>query len=121
MLRWREDLYARLRAHTTRCNGTPPQLVAFSGVRQWSQLFDPPLKKLGGFGLQPAGSLPSRWPYPADATEVWVLPSSSGRAVFSNEERLGPYAALGERLRRLPWPPDGSDDAADHATASNDD
>lgn len=39
---------------------------------------------------------------------MWVLPSSSGRAVLTAQEREGPYRALGARLAGVPWPlPDG--------------
>jgi hypothetical protein len=98
MLRWRDDLYARLRAHRQRA-GRAPLVVAFSGVRQWSQLFEPPLKRLPRFGRQHAESdYPPRWPYKTCDTAVFVLPSSSGRAVFTKEERLAPYRQLGEYL-----------------------
>ena len=55
------------------------KLLTRSVVRQ---LFDPPLKRVPT-GLQHA--LPPGWPLPA-STEVWVLPSSSGRAVIPREE-----------------------------------
>ena len=100
MLRWRDDLYRRLRAHRSRAGGAP-ECIAFSGVRQWSQLFEPPLKKLPRFGL--VREYPPRWPYATsgqEATRVYVLPSSSGRAVFTKEERLAPYRELGAALQQ---------------------
>jgi hypothetical protein len=99
MRRWRDSLFCRLRAHAERA-GAAPRVVAFSGVRHWSQLFDPPLKKLGHFGEQPTDQFPPRWPYPS-TTPVFVLPSSSGRAVFTKEARQAPWSALGEYLSTL--------------------
>jgi hypothetical protein len=37
--------------------------------------------------------------------EVWVLPSTSGRAAMGKADRTGPWVALGERVRAEPWPP----------------
>ncbi len=106
MLRWRANLFARLRAHRRRA-GRAPAVVAFTGVRQFSQLFDPPLKRLGRFGRQTiddttignASVLPPGWPYRDCSTEVFVLPSSSGRAAFTKEDRLAPYRELGDFLQ----------------------
>lgn len=108
MLAWRENLYARLGQHLARCSAwtgispamCAPALVAFTGKRQWASLFQPPLS---GFehGVQVAR--PPGWPLPA-CTEVWVLPSSSGRAVMTKEAREAPYVALGLRVAELPWP-----------------
>jgi len=108
MLAWRTDLYARLTSHLARCaawTGWPaercaPALVAFTGKRQWAELFQPPLS---GFDHGAQSSRPPGWPLPAE-TEVWVLPSSSGRAVMSAEARQAPYVALGLRTAELPWP-----------------
>ena len=98
MLLWRNDLFRRLAAHCQRA-GQPPLAIAFSGVRQWTQLFEPPLKRLEAFGLQPTHIRPPRWPFNGKTNPaVFVLPSSSGRAVFTNQARLEPYAALGSWL-----------------------
>ena len=43
------------------------------------------------------------WPLPA-ATEVWVLPSTSGAAAMTVEERVGPYREMAARLAAVPWP-----------------
>ena len=77
-----------------------PLLVAFTGKRQWAQLFDPPLV---GFEHGAQRVRPPGWPLPASA-EVWVLPSTSGRAVMTAQERAQPYEALGRRVAELPWP-----------------
>ena len=77
-----------------------PLLVAFTGKRQWAQLFDPPLV---GFEHGAQCCRPPGWPLPA-CTEVWVLPSTSGRAVITAEQRAQPYEALGRRVAELPWP-----------------
>ena len=44
--------------------------------------------------------LPSGWPLDRRACEVWVLPSTSGAAAMSREERWGPWRALAARLER---------------------
>ena len=100
MKEWRNDLYLRLEAHMHRVHrqkqqqqgqlgseltyddmrsSSAPQLVAFTGKRQWCHLFTPPLPRCSA-GLQ--SKRPEGWPLPP-TTEVWVLPSSSGRAVMT--------------------------------------
>ena len=131
MRAWKADLFLRLKAHVLRvwrpelvladrweadagevveglwaelpAGGLDllvPPLVAFTGKRQWAQLFDPPLGRCE-VGVQSLLIRPGGWPL--GEAEVWVLPSSSGRAAMSAAERLAPYAALGRRLRGLPW------------------
>ena len=46
---------------------------------------------------------PLGWPWP-ERVEVHVLTSSSGASALTNEERLAPYRALGQRLQGIPWP-----------------
>lgn len=42
----------------------------------------------------------------AEKSEVWVLPSTSGRAQLKREERLAPFRQLADRLaREPPWEP----------------
>lgn len=119
MRAWRGELVTRLRAHCARAAAWAgaaggaddvalaafaPRVIAFSGKRQWSELFEPPLKNVA-HGLRPAAERPPGWPHALlAASEVWVLPSSSGRAVMTKEEREGPYQALGQRVALLPWP-----------------
>ena len=43
------------------------------------------------------------WPLPG-STAVWVLPSTSGAAPMTVEERVGPYRQLAEELQQVPWP-----------------
>ena len=113
MLAWRAELYDRLRGHLLRCAAWAavgphcaadfaPRVVAFAGKRQWGALFQPPLPRVPS-GLQAPESRPPGWPLPA-SSEVWVLPSPSGRAVLTAEEREGPYRLLGARLAELGWP-----------------
>lgn len=86
--------------------GFGPTVVAFAGKRQYGQLFDSVPKKVQT-GLQDPDSLPPNWPFlrrGPGATEVWVLPSSSGRAAMTKEAREWPYVELGDRLREVPWP-----------------
>ncbi|CAM9194387.1 unnamed protein product [Choristocarpus tenellus] len=91
-----------------------PKVVAFSGKRQWEELFfDAPnetkSKLRGGqkgpfsFGLQPASIRPPGWPFPSKATDVFVLCSSSGAAALTNSAREGPYNELGAHLARWEW------------------
>ena len=126
MRAWRTELYARLRAHCARAaawaaaeamagNGGQmasddaslaafaSRVIAFSGKRQWGELFEPPLAGFAS-GLRPAAERPPGWPAMLASSEVWVLPSSSGRAAMTREEREGPYRQLGARVAQLPWP-----------------
>ena len=124
MKEWRVDLYARLRGHIDRCardagdtdsagdnadtavqlaSRHGPAVVAFAGKRQYAQLFDRVPSKVEA-GKQPPTSLPPGWPLCPRATEVWVLPSSSGRAVMTKAAREEPYVALGTRLATIQWP-----------------
>jgi TDG/mug DNA glycosylase family protein len=78
MVRAREHLYGRLRGHMARARanaqslGQPvgdaaefaPRVVAFSGKRHWALLFEPALKRVDSFGLQPPGLRPPGWPLP---------------------------------------------------------
>ena len=108
-----------------------PAVIAFAGKRQFAELFSSPdddpmhthtsqsnngtLKRKRRakqkahkdritFGKQ--STLPPGWPLPTNwkGTEVWVLPSTSGAAPMSREERYGPWEALAQRLSALPWP-----------------
>ncbi|KAF1329107.1 hypothetical protein FI667_g6208, partial [Globisporangium splendens] len=130
MQRWKNDFFRRLREHTHRvcvnssqaliktegttaagsctCHagggGHGPMLIAFSGKRQFSFLFSPPLKKIEHYGRQTR--LPDDWPRECVAqSEVWVLPSSSGRSALTHEQRSAPYRQLAQRFHELPWPP----------------
>jgi hypothetical protein len=53
--------------------------------------------------VQPPGLRPPGWPCPASATDVFVLPSSSGRAALTNEARRAPYVELAARVNAVPW------------------
>ena len=87
MLEWRDDFYKRIKKHAERVNGSPKR-IAFTGKRQFSQLFEPPKKTIeyGCQEISPAN-------FPVDC-EIWVLPSSSGRSVIGWDERLKPYTDL---------------------------
>jgi hypothetical protein len=127
---WRDSFFQRLRRHaaqvckndhhhavevtvkldksddeppTTKCQlAHAPMLIAFSGKRQFSWLFSPPLSKIENYGKQTR--LPSAWPRELRAdTEVWVLPSSSGRAAMTTAQRTLPYQQLAARLHEIPW------------------
>ena len=86
--------------------GYGPAVVAFAGKRQYGQLFDRVPKRVET-GRQDPDALPPGWPFRAKgegATEVWVLPSSSGRAAMTKQAREGPYVELGVKLRGVAWP-----------------
>lgn len=101
-------LFQRLEAHVQRVHSNfhwlqrqecEPAIVAFAGKRQFKDLFAPALKKCDvGFQAQ----LPSGWPL--QHSQVFVLPSSSGRAAMTKEERAAPYRDLGEQLVQIPSP-----------------
>eukprot|EP00644_Phytophthora_capsici_P012516 jgi/Phyca11/112830/e_gw1.23.240.1 len=104
---WRDSFFRRLRRHA--CDlPHAPILVAFSGKRQFSWLFSPPLSKIENYGKQTR--LPPGWPHELRAdSEVWVLPSSSGRAAMTTAQRTLPYQQLAERLREIPWGPSSNE------------
>jgi thymine-DNA glycosylase len=135
---WRASLYERLLAHATRAavtvaaaaNGTAdasevaaaaaavadfsqgcPKVVAFSGKRQWQELFfgTPEAKAQAAsiqYGVQ--SIRPPGWPYSADITQVIVLTSSSGASALTNEQREAPYKLLGSMLSSIEWPYSGA-------------
>ncbi|CAM9809556.1 unnamed protein product [Ectocarpus fasciculatus] len=88
-----------------------PSIITFAGKRQWEELFfdasaKDKAKTKGGkagpfrFGLQPADLRPPGWPFPAERTEMFVVPSSSGAAAMTNEAREAPYRNLGQHMLR---------------------
>ena len=87
----RSLFYKRISNHANRVK-IDPKRVAFVGKRQFSMLFDPPLKSLD-FGLQ--NRIPPNFPFDC---EIWVLSSPSGRAAMTWAERLKPYRLLGESM-----------------------
>eukprot|EP00292_Cryptomonas_paramecium_P033585 CAMPEP_0113693938 /NCGR_PEP_ID=MMETSP0038_2-20120614/19970_1 /TAXON_ID=2898 /ORGANISM="Cryptomonas paramecium" /LENGTH=188 /DNA_ID=CAMNT_0000616121 /DNA_START=462 /DNA_END=1029 /DNA_ORIENTATION=- /assembly_acc=CAM_ASM_000170 len=78
-----------------------PAIVAFTGKRHFVDLFDRPCCRPPSYG--PQVLRPDGWPYP-NRTEVWVLPSPSGRAAMSVVDREKPYRLLAARLKNIPWP-----------------
>ena len=48
--------------------------------------------------------LPAGWPLDVQASEVWVMTSTSGAAALSREARLAPWRELAGRLARHAWP-----------------
>ena len=123
---WRDNFFLRLRRHAARVcicdhntdiaikhgdNGKQtkcqlahaPMLIAFSGKRQFSWLFSPPLSKIERYGRQ--SRLPSGWPHELRAdSEIWILPSSSGRAAMTTAQRMIPYQQLAESIHQIAWP-----------------
>lgn len=123
MLQWRDDFFRRVLAHMRRvcvaqgcaagaCDGSAhaPRVLAFTGKRQWKEMFEPPLAKVDT-GLQVAR--PPGWPLPR-STDVWILCSSSGRAAMTREARAEAYAALARHMQsvQLPLPPPAADHQA---------
>ncbi|KAK2076571.1 hypothetical protein QBZ16_005331 [Prototheca wickerhamii] len=103
---WRAPLFERLAAHAA-VAGTPA-IVAFSGKRQFAELFPSKHASILLSEHRPASIVPGRqrvlpsgWPLDRRACEVWVLPSTSGAAAMSREERWGPWRALAARLERV--------------------
>lgn len=111
MAEWIPNLYHRLRTHVQRV-GDPtyrgPRLVAFTGKRQFQVLFHParpPKEPRLPFGRLPDEyPSPPNWPFSRQECDIWILPSSSGRAAMSHTERTTPYAELAEALRALRAP-----------------
>lgn len=114
---WRSDFFRRLRRHVKqvcinehgiRSDTAPcplphsPLLIAFSGKRQFSYLFVPPLAKVAHHGRQTR--YPTGLPPECRDSELWVLPSSSGRAAMTTAQRADPYKQLAARFHELPWP-----------------
>ena len=150
---WRGPFFDRLRKISDRageywkcgCSHLcgSPAIIAFSGKRQFIELFDSKGKKKQGnkkqkldqatatmqtntdrnnmhqssdseiirsqicpteiqYGRQHV--LPGGWPLPVAAAEVWVLPSTSGAAAMTRENRFGPWQRLADRLREIPFP-----------------
>ncbi len=83
--------YKRIIKHANRVNAQP-QRIAFVGKRQFSMLFDPPLKSVR-LGLQSAA--PPGFPFEG---EIWVLSSPSGRAAMTWRDRLEPYVAMSKSM-----------------------
>jgi len=106
MLSWRASLYARLRDHVRRvsdANYGGPKICAFTGKKQFTSLFESPPSKVIPFGRLPDDvPLPPGWPFEdRSQVQVWVLPSSSGRAAMTHEQRFTPYKQLAEEVARL--------------------
>lgn len=96
MIEWASGLYKRLSAHQKRA-GAAPDLVAFTGKRQFRMIFPKDVGKVDhGEWKQ---KMPSGWPFPP-STRIWVLPSSSGRAVMTQEQRLTPYKELADAYHK---------------------
>eukprot|EP00392_Amoebophrya_sp_AT5.2_P009934 g9965.t1 len=94
-----------------------PKIVAFTGRKQFldvMQSFEVGGSAAGGlsskvysgtkfqYGKQPADTARKllNWPFGKES-EIWALPSTSGRAVLTREERYGPYKDLCKRLAAL--------------------
>ena len=79
--------YKRIKDNAIRVGG-PPERLAFIGKKQFSMLFDPPLRKVE-LGLQE--QKPEDFPFEC---EIWVLSTPSGRSPMKWEHRLKPYKEL---------------------------
>lgn len=113
---WSTGFYQRLSDHMQRASSSlrctcgkcgAPSLVCFAGKRQWMELLNTGKKgkekvtRIEG-GMQ-AGKRPEGWPFPS-TTEVWVLPSTSGAAPMTVEERIAPYREVAQELSKIAWP-----------------
>eukprot|EP00890_Picochlorum_soloecismus_P005107 jgi/Picsp_1/5598/NSC_02957-R1_g u mismatch-specific dna glycosylase len=122
---WRGPFFDRLRQISgragaywkCRCSNMcgSPAIIAFSGKRQFIELFDskeqsPDYEVIKSnrcpveiqYGRQHV--LPSGWPLPGASAEVWVLPSTSGAAAMTRDDRFGPWQRLADRLGEIPFP-----------------
>jgi TDG/mug DNA glycosylase family protein len=103
MRKWAACLRRRLSAHLHRAGGVPPAIVAFTGKRQFSVLWEG-AKSAAEIAALPFGKqteVPPNWPFRGDCSELWLLRSSSGRAAMTTEERNAPYEQLGRRLAQM--------------------
>ncbi|MEW5317321.1 MAG: hypothetical protein WDW38_008631 [Sanguina aurantia] len=112
---WSLSFYSRLVNHTQEASLSAgctcgacgaPCLVAFAGKRQYVELMN-----VGRRGRKvltvPTGrqaALPPGWPLSPTATQVHVLPSSSGASALSTAQRYDPWQQLGQQFQQLPWP-----------------
>lgn len=87
----------RIEKYAKSMNGSLKRLC-FVGKRQWKFLFTPGLSK-AEHGIQSNLLRPKGWSATLEDLEVWVLPSTSGRAVLSWEERMTPYADLSKLIK----------------------
>jgi TDG/mug DNA glycosylase family protein len=119
---WSEGFYYYLGKHLKEANESigcrcgkncgAPKLIAFTGKRQFVELLNANCKALGvkkvskvGLGPQDPRLLPStKWPFPRDKTQAWVLTSTSGASALTNEARIEPYQQLSDALSHIPWP-----------------
>ena len=85
------DFYKRIKNHANRVNGYPRR-IGFVGKRQYKLLFNPLLKSVN-LGLQT--QIPDSFP---KDVEIWVLSSTSDRAVMSWSERLEPWVELANSM-----------------------
>jgi TDG/mug DNA glycosylase family protein len=86
----------RIEKYAISMNGSLKRLC-FVGKRQWKHLFTPILPRC------PHGRLsqeirPEGWPRSLSEVEVWIMPSPSGRAVMTHNERLATYIDLADTL-----------------------
>lgn len=139
---WRQPFFDRLARQAQRAKPQgctcgwcgAPEVIAFAGKRQFTELFCKKSTKGKKRKVQegeigpaqeekavneavriltacppavPVGRqtvLPQGWPFPLDRTECWVLPSTSGAAPMTRAERYAPWQQLAERVLREPWP-----------------
>ena len=92
------EFMKRIEKYAISMNGTLKR-VCFIGKRQWKHLFDHQLPRCS-HGIQPRDLRPEQWPEILDGVEVWVMPSPSGRAVLSKEERQSTYNDLSSAINR---------------------
>jgi TDG/mug DNA glycosylase family protein len=103
MRRWAACLLRRLEAHLHRAGGQPPAIVAFTGKRHFSILWEgcKPAAEIAALPFGRQNEFPPLWPFDPHRSELWLLRSSSGRAAMTTEERNAPYECLGRRLAEV--------------------
>lgn len=96
---WRKEFLGRLRSGN---GGVGPVVLACVSKVVAKKLLVGWGKEKGGYGFVGYGS---EWELAgAEKSEVWVLPSTSGRAQLKRDERVAPFCQLAARLaKESPW------------------
>ena len=93
----REIFMKRIENYASNINSQLKRLC-FVGKKHWKQQFTKVLTRCE-HGLQDEILRPLHWPEKINKLDIWVLPSPSGRAVISNDQRLKTYQLLSEAIK----------------------
>lgn len=105
---WIASFYARLARHVKDvqlAEGNDeykgPRCLAFTGKGQFQALYPGGVKQLEFGVLSERVGWPASFPISRAHTTIFILPSSSGRAVMTHAERIAPYAALAQFVKEM--------------------